>query len=1300
MFISFFCPHCNSKLEIGAHAVGTQVPCPQCGQTVTIPRKPLGPGVTVGNFKIKRLLGRGAMGEVYLARQVSMDRDVALKILPPRLTRNREVVESFLQEVRLQARLEHPNIVTAHEAGEDEGVYYLAMAYVGESLAEKLQREGPLTERAALEMTHKLAKALAYAWDEHQLLHRDIKPGNIVIDSHGDPRLTDLGLSKSLRDAGVTGVNDLVAGTPNYMSPEQANPDMEIDFRADMYSLGSTLYHMLVGQLPWGGMEVDEILRRQATEALPDPRDFNPAISDACVELLALMLAKNRDHRHPSWGALIGDIERVMAGEHPSKKPLAPGESAILRVRALGGAHEEHKKIVLRHSQIWRLRRRATGGETGAPGIPWLGLAAGMIAVLLALGGAARWLMRRAHPPAPPPVAAAHTPAAVTAAPRPAAVADAEPRLTALEKMYAEAVRYGQTHSDDYAGTLKWFEQVQTAGAGTEYEIRAAGEIRRLTIAQRQAAAAVLDRLRAEAEELVRAGRGAEAAGRALAYAGPLAAETLADRQALAEEFTRCAEDLRRAAEARQAAAAARLAELRGAVAADLLRLDCTGAVARVAAAAADAQLEPVAAEREELRQLTEAIAGWPRIILDSFQANQGVELAVAFKTGSQTLEIMGVSADKVRAGRKVGTAGLVQRNFGVEDLSVEEQLSRLGREPAPALDIVRGLLNFQIQRPVTADRYFRRAGGPLGDELAQLVNRRLLDAQAREAALAFSGLMRLAGLPPDAAVTGAVVRIVRRTGYPPADATRIREAATKFRQTYGGSEIAQRASALLAALEGADTTPREIDPAVLAAAVRRVQEANPQAGNLSSLYDVNDEGIELDLSSNPELSDITPLRGLPLTKLNLAKTRVRELEPLRRMPLRFLNLSDCPVDDIGALEGMPLEELNLSNCRVKNMRPLKDAPLNTLMLPNNPVDIVGVLADLPLKKLDLSGCMIEDFRPLRHMPLEWLSLWKTRLADLKPLKGLPLKWLNVGGTRVADLSPLDGMPLQTLVISVTPVADLTPLKSLPLKELAADHCGNIKSIAPLAGMPLTSLYLAHTGVGDLAPIRGMPLQLLNMTGAPIMSFAPFKGMTTLAVVNWDVWDQFRMMTPIRDEIQAGNYAAAAKAAGEVAMALEMVPAFARFNAAVKKLANEWLPAWSAAAWRPSATDSLARSFGGHRYLLHPAFKDMKSAQAFCVGQGAQLAAIGSPEEMEWVKANFALPGIPVRLGGTDAGREGVWTWLSGEPWGYTNWVKGQPDDWQGAEDSLMFMLDGSWHDIGVDFACPFLMEWAEGAKP
>ena len=387
MFIFFECSQCHGGIEIDGRDVGAHVTCPHCQAAITVPRTGLGPGTTIGGFKITSKLGVGGMGEVYLARQLSMDRDVALKILPTQLSMQKDLSARFLNEVKLLAKLEHPHIVMAHEAGEDAGILYLAMAYVeGESLEARLKREGPFSERPVLAIARKLAGALNYAWNRHQLLHRDIKPSNVLLDREGEPKLVDFGLAKSLGADTALTMTNMLMGTPNYMSPEQIEDSAQVDTRADMYSLGALMYNLVTGQVPFAGTSVMEVIKKQIAEPLPDPRGYNAALSEGCVILMEIMLAKDRDERHGSWEALIADIDRVTEGNSPTKALPESGASTLMRIRDL-----KHLTEVKGRSP--RIKVKTGGGrETGqslknkARMKVWIWSGAGAAALVILMG--------------------------------------------------------------------------------------------------------------------------------------------------------------------------------------------------------------------------------------------------------------------------------------------------------------------------------------------------------------------------------------------------------------------------------------------------------------------------------------------------------------------------------------------------------------------------------------------------------------------------------------------------------------------------------------------------------------------------------------------------------------------------------------------------------------------------------------------------------------------------------------------------------------------------------------------------
>ena len=250
--ITFTCPHCKAEMETDENFAGDMAQCPSCNNTIMIPMAGIKEGMTIGGFLIERRLGMGGMGEVWLAHQTAMDRKVALKILSPALTGSPGFVTRFMAEVKMSAKLEHPNIVTAHDAGVEDGIYYLAMTYVdGVELDDRLSIDKTIPEQEALKIVRNIAEALKYSWDEFKILHRDIKPSNIMLDGRGNAKLMDMGISKSMsenRDLTMTG---MIIGTPYYMSPEQARADSELDSRSDIYALGATLYHMVSGEVPY-----------------------------------------------------------------------------------------------------------------------------------------------------------------------------------------------------------------------------------------------------------------------------------------------------------------------------------------------------------------------------------------------------------------------------------------------------------------------------------------------------------------------------------------------------------------------------------------------------------------------------------------------------------------------------------------------------------------------------------------------------------------------------------------------------------------------------------------------------------------------------------------------------------------------------------------------------------------------------------------------------------------------------------------------------------------------------------------
>ncbi len=280
--------------------------------------------VHIAGYEIIEKLGQGGMGAVFKARQISLDRIVALKILTPKLASDKQFVARFIKEARAVAKLSHPNIIVGIDVGMDSKYCYFAMEYVeGDTALRALRDQGVFSEKRALGLARQIARALKHA-DKHKLVHRDLKPDNIMLNSRDEAKLCDLGLAKRMeaKDAGMTQVGSAV-GTPHYISPEQARGAGNVRITADIYCLGTTLYHLVTGKTLFNAENATATMTKHLLEEAPTAKKFQPELSDHFCQLLEKMLAKRAENRHQTPDELLEDLQWVQHG-HPIKATLPP----------------------------------------------------------------------------------------------------------------------------------------------------------------------------------------------------------------------------------------------------------------------------------------------------------------------------------------------------------------------------------------------------------------------------------------------------------------------------------------------------------------------------------------------------------------------------------------------------------------------------------------------------------------------------------------------------------------------------------------------------------------------------------------------------------------------------------------------------------------------------------------------------------------------------------------------------------------------------------------------------------------
>lgn len=352
----FRCPFCFYAINTDESARGYSMTCPSCAKTVMVPVGRFEDGCIIGDFLIKSKIGEGSIGAVYLATQLSLERQVALKILSPEYS-TQKGINDFLNEARAAAKLSHINLVQSFAIGEEDNICYMAMTYItGETVRKRILRDGKIPVDESLHIIQQVAEALYYAWEESRLIHRDVKPDNIMITEDGIVKLTDLGLAMQTSEWR----KDMdISGSPSYMSPEQFAGE-PLDTRSDIYSLGVTLYQMIAGKLPFDADTVRSVAHQHFEEEAVPLNKVDSSVPVPVARLVKKMMEKNPDDRYRDMEALLNDIWEIRQKTAPDRSLVPEVHTISLKRLDYGMQHEttEAKKNVLKLEDEIRERRK------------------------------------------------------------------------------------------------------------------------------------------------------------------------------------------------------------------------------------------------------------------------------------------------------------------------------------------------------------------------------------------------------------------------------------------------------------------------------------------------------------------------------------------------------------------------------------------------------------------------------------------------------------------------------------------------------------------------------------------------------------------------------------------------------------------------------------------------------------------------------------------------------------------------------------------------------------------------------
>ena len=1115
----------------------------------------------IPGYDILAPLPKGGMSAVFKARQISLDRVVVIKILPPSMAADVVDIEKFLAEAKIMAQLKHPNIVQVYDFGKSpNGIYYFVMEFIsGYSVADWIRRKSRLTLNDTLLCAHCVADALNYAWKNHGIVHCDIKPDNVIIDGDGTVKVADLGLARSVRSVmdKAKFQMGLVVGTPHYISPEQSQGRLELDCRTDIYSLGAMLYHCLTGKMPFEGLPLLEIMDCQITDQIPDLMDLQPHASMTVACLIEKMMAKDIAHRQKDWPEVIRDMIRVHTNLLP-EGPLPPaGGSTMKRCPA--------REQYLKEPGTSAHPVPAPKSPESAPAEPALHVrtrprrrmkAELLAAVIMILAVAVPSLLvvnmlikskHAAHPQdrrqttddrrqmAEDGSVPGATKARVAAKPglaKTEALTLAEPGLAKAEALAQHrleaALQWYHANPGQFNEAIRQFAKIAVESKGMRYAQIAQDEIARIKERKRVALAADMKALHDRAQPLLARQKWREAAALYEKYEGPFKTETVVERTAKVREWLDRDKALQ--AEMRQAADALKQEQCRqwrdvlNDISSHLMEGNPAAALAVVQEATNNSVL---ATNRTDLLTLASMLADASRAdqrLLDSFRSQKDQEVVVALNKGPELMVVRSVKDDTVLVDKIiiVNAGQLVQsKAIRLQDLSLTEKKARLGTNTTADTALVHGLVALRDGDWAAAETSWSQAGPFLSEPLIAKLHERKNRQREHQARSDFIMLLRAAQIEAvDMSGETEARAAAKPVDFGPSRASgtsneliQTTEPGLAKNEPLPGCEVClaaiyrkkyppQTAKFLAKSVAGYDELYGQTEfaqaYAPVLAALKQVQEIAPDSNETAETTSISTKtGPQDGAAVRKELLDRNP----GLTEFNISFMTDGDGKIVRA------ELIALDLKDIKPLGGLP--DLRAVVCAVTSPDKWSEAPVQA------PLSDLSPLKGLPLQEVCVSHTRVKDLAPLAGLRLTKLDLAGTRVTDLSVLKGMPLRELTLSHLAIRELKPLAGLPLESLNISHTEVSDPAPLTGMKLRRLIAT-ASRIRDITVLAGMPLTELIINRTEVTDLSPLTGMKLEHLNLSQTRVRDLAPLANMMPLRKLNLSKTN-VRDLSPLRN---------------------------------------------------------------------------------------------------------------------------------------------------------------------------------------